>query len=731
VSDNVQAPPTYIAGTVYDGSGGPWTTANSPYIVVENVTVPQGELLTIEPGVVVKFDGFYNIFVEGTLNATGTSSNRITFTSNKSNPSTLDWEGIQIYIAGKAYLGFSDISYSGLGVRAIYSSNNIIFNNTFSNNYVSGIYLTSSSHNIIIDNEISNNRDGIRVSSSSLNNTIEDNDIHSNTLAGIRIYASILGFPMNNTVRNNSVFLNGQYGISLVEALNNTVLDNDIYSNADTGIRIENGVNNIVMNNSVFSNTFRGIRTSGTNNSIVGNNVSSNFLEGIWITGKDIVMNNTIKNHINGLEIGSWYAKFANNSISNNEYGIYLQGGPFFDNPNDIFENNISFNDYGIYIYHGSGNSIRNNTIFSNNICGIAVPPVPFPGRNNRIFHNSFINNPLHAFDDTGLNFWNESYPSGGNYWDNWTSPDSMKGKNQNIPGGDGIVDNPHPFDGYNLDHYPLTAPHTPGPPPLPPTNLSAELTGPKNENITLTWNLSGDDSAGDDDILGYAIFYDANYSPERQGYRFLDFVMEGNDSYMHLNAGEGDPNNHFYHVEAWTTDRASNGTENQVAKFTRNLTIGNHIASIPLVQSNESVEAVLRTLKYGIAWHYNSSDPLGHWKSYHPAKSYPQSLDMINHIMGLWMNVTTKSNLTIAGVVPLTTTIFLKEGWNFVSYPSFIERTAADALSGIMYDRIEGYNETSPQNLEILTDSSILKPGYGYWIKVQSDQVWIVENQS
>ena len=68
-----------ISGT----QSGKWTLINSPYIIQGDVTVPKDQYLTIEPGVVVKFAGYYRMTVRGLLIARGNSSNRIVFTSNK------------------------------------------------------------------------------------------------------------------------------------------------------------------------------------------------------------------------------------------------------------------------------------------------------------------------------------------------------------------------------------------------------------------------------------------------------------------------------------------------------------------------------------------------------------------------------------------------------------------------------------------------------------------------
>ncbi|MCX6875118.1 MAG: right-handed parallel beta-helix repeat-containing protein [Verrucomicrobia bacterium] len=80
---------TFVGGTLPADSA--WTLSQSLYTIVEDVIIPAGSVLRIEPGVCVKFAGLFQIKVDGTLIATGTPSQVITFTSGRTNPATADW----------------------------------------------------------------------------------------------------------------------------------------------------------------------------------------------------------------------------------------------------------------------------------------------------------------------------------------------------------------------------------------------------------------------------------------------------------------------------------------------------------------------------------------------------------------------------------------------------------------------------------------------------------------
>jgi len=56
-------------------------------------------------------------------------------------------------------------------------------------------------------------------------------------------------------------------------------------------------------------------------------------------------------------------------------------------------------------------------------------------------------------------NTWDNGYPSGGNYWSNYTDADLYSGPYQNETGSDGIGDTPYVIDAENQDNYPLMNP--------------------------------------------------------------------------------------------------------------------------------------------------------------------------------------------------------------------------------------------------------------------------------
>ena len=190
-----------------------------------------------------------------------------------------------------------------------------------------------------------------------------------------------------------------------------------------TGIDVESG-SNVTIKNAKIKGFDSGI-------SFFGNTPALKFSK---------VVGNYIANCSYGILGGGFSYNIAGNNIINNTWGVKL----FASSNNTIVGNNITANDKGITLWGESSN----NSIFGNNIesnfYGIMLV---YGSSDNRIFHNSFINNTRQA-DSVGYNnTWDDGYPSGGNYWSDYTGVDSNH---------DGIGDTPYIIDGNNVDHYPL-----------------------------------------------------------------------------------------------------------------------------------------------------------------------------------------------------------------------------------------------------------------------------------
>jgi len=92
-------------------------------------------------------------------------------------------------------------------------------------------------------------------------------------------------------------------------------------------------------------------------------------------------------------------------------------------------------------------------------------------GAGDCCFHNNFINNTIQAVSgcpyEPCVTLWDDGYPSGGNFWSDYTGVDHCTGSGQNVcPSPDGLGDTPY-FTGSSLaavgiDRFPLMKPFAP-----------------------------------------------------------------------------------------------------------------------------------------------------------------------------------------------------------------------------------------------------------------------------
>src|SRR5262245_8863515 len=80
------------ATSISGAQSGTLTLANSPYLVTGDISVPGGQMLTIEDGVVLQFqDVNAGAIIDGTLIARGTSGSPIVFTSDEAAKQPGQW----------------------------------------------------------------------------------------------------------------------------------------------------------------------------------------------------------------------------------------------------------------------------------------------------------------------------------------------------------------------------------------------------------------------------------------------------------------------------------------------------------------------------------------------------------------------------------------------------------------------------------------------------------------
>jgi len=105
---------------------------------------------------------------------------------------------------------------------------------------------------------------------------------------------------------------------------------------------------------------------------------------------------------------------------------------------------------------------------------------------NNTFYHNDFIDNAYHVDSERSTNVWDNGYPSGGNYWSNYTGVDANS---------DGIGDTPYIINVNNRDRYPLMNPWTPTwtpPEEAPPTPLEVKVGVMAGDWIKVEYTITG-----------------------------------------------------------------------------------------------------------------------------------------------------------------------------------------------------------------------------------------------
>ncbi|MCG2418363.1 right-handed parallel beta-helix repeat-containing protein [Aequorivita sp. F47161] len=371
-SVNVQEISGEITGTL---------NSNSVYKVVGDIFVPTGEILTIDPGTEIKFDGYYTIYVEGTLIADGNETNYIRFTSNANFPTNKDWGNISFYGNTNSILNYCIIEYGmeensqNDGLVTVYDGNVTITNNEIRHTEERGIRVYESGAANISNNKIYDCRGGITAGSDNLNSIIiEENEIFNIAQIGIAVSVNV----EHAVVRHNKIYNVGIYGIQNWSSI-------DIYRN------------------------------------IVFNVSDATFSSGIFVVGGQ--------------------PNVTNNTIFNTRHGIGIYDSDFFE-PNPKINSNIIAYNSG-YAIHSEGDpqpQFVAYNLFYNNAMGIGNNNLPAGvgviattnnnGIDSDVYYNIFSNPELESLDPTNPLF---CYPT--------ATSDAVDAADPSIPVVDGHAD--------------------------------------------------------------------------------------------------------------------------------------------------------------------------------------------------------------------------------------------------------------------------------------------------
>jgi len=476
--------------TIYIRADGSVEPSDAPISSADNITYTLtdnivGNVIESSSAIAIERD---NIVVDGagyTVQGTASYDSRGIYLTGRSNVTIKNMEVREFYYgiyfhssSSNTVSGNNIATNNSVGIRLSWSNYNTVSGNIVKNNGDDGIYLHESSSNTISENNIKNNEDGIRLERS-FNNAFSGNNITNNTGFGILIH-----WESSNNVFRNNIMAGNSYNFGVdsftlegyihdVDVSNtvdgkpmyylvnqkNLVIDPFTYSNIGYLALINS--TNITVKGLELKNNMKGLLFAYTNNSqITNNNITKNLL-GIVLqsSSNNTVFDNKItENNRCGIYLcySSNYNIIFGNNIKNNQYGIQLTSSSIY---NSISGNNVTNNRCGIYLCYSSNYNIIFGNNITNNQYGIRLG---YASSNNVIYHNNFVDNTQQVYIETSgyANFWDDGYPSGGNYWGDYNGTDFCVGPYQNETGSDGIGDVRYTIDENNTDHYPLMKPY-------------------------------------------------------------------------------------------------------------------------------------------------------------------------------------------------------------------------------------------------------------------------------
>ncbi len=324
---------------------GTWDLANSPYTVIGDVEIPAGEELTIEPGVLVQFNGIFEVCALGMLNAQGTENDTIYF--DRYPTFSGYWDELRLeQETGDGYeLAYCFIRGANNGVNSIDAPLHLHHSHLDANTTGVNLFAIGNIHppeviieDCLIEHSIENGIDIYENGNTTIQNCeITGNGMGTQYRGAIQINIQSTGAVCCPVIQNNNIHDNLKQGITCT----------DMFSA---------GTINVTIQNNLLERNLTGVYFYNCGGSLINNEINDNFIPGDMNSGAGVMCYGSLATPvITGNNItGNYTALYIVNN-ANPCLGNAASANPLEQGMNTFMENiDASGINNSVYVYNCS-----------------------------------------------------------------------------------------------------------------------------------------------------------------------------------------------------------------------------------------------------------------------------------------------------------------------------------------------------------------------------------------